>query len=92
MPGPKPPQIVLSEEQRLALEQIVRAHSSGQALVRRALVVLLAAMGYSNMDMARQVPIDSGRPVSQWIIANWRMKSCAMGSLTIFLLGMPHAC
>jgi putative transposase len=54
----QPTQIVLSEDQRLALEQIVRAHSSGQALVRRARVVLLAAMGYSNMDIARAVPMD----------------------------------
>jgi putative transposase len=58
MPGPKPPRIVLSEDQRLELEQIVRAHSSARALVRRARVVLLAAMGYSNMDIARQVPMD----------------------------------
>jgi hypothetical protein len=66
MPGPKPPQIVLSEYQRLALEHIVRAHSSGQALVRRARVVLLAAMGYSNMDIAREVPHGrgSGRAVA----------------------------
>src|SRR3954449_13008084 len=58
MPGPKPPQIVLSEGERVALEQVVRAHSSGQALVRRARVVLLAAMGYSNLDIARLVPMD----------------------------------
>ena len=58
MPGPKPPQIVLSDDQRLALEQLVRAHSTGQALVRRARVVRLAALGYSNMDIARQVPMD----------------------------------
>ena len=58
MPGPKPPQIVLSEEERVALENLVRAHRTGQALVRRARVVLLAAMGYSNMDIARLVPMD----------------------------------
>jgi hypothetical protein len=58
MPGPKPPQIVLSQDERTALEQIVRAHSSGQALVRRARVVLLGAMGYSNIDIAREVPMD----------------------------------
>ena len=58
MPGPKPPQIVLSEEERVALENLVRAHTTGQALVRRARVVLLAAMGYSNMDIARLVPMD----------------------------------
>jgi len=58
MPGPKPPQIVLSEDERVALETLVRAHTTGQALVRRARVVLLAAMGYSNMDIARLVPMD----------------------------------
>ena len=34
-------------EQR-ELERLVCAHKTGQALVRRARVVLLAAMGYSN--------------------------------------------
>ena len=58
MPGPKPAEIVLSEQERVALENLVRAHTSGQALVRRARVVLLAAMGYSNMDIARLVPMD----------------------------------
>jgi putative transposase len=58
MPGPKPPQIVLSEDERVELQQLVRAHSTGQALVRRARVVLLAAIGYSNMDIARMVPMD----------------------------------
>jgi hypothetical protein len=58
MPGPKPPQIVLSENERLALEHRVRAHTTGQGLVRRARVVLLAAIGYSNVDIARLVPKD----------------------------------
>jgi len=58
MPGPKPPQIVLSEDERTALENLVRAQKTGQALARRARVVLLAAMGYSNMDIARLVPMD----------------------------------
>ena len=49
---------MLSENQRLALENLVRAQKTGQALARRARVVLLAAMGFSNMDMARQVPMD----------------------------------
>jgi len=58
MPGPKPPQIVLSEDERLALENLVRGHKTGQALARRARVVLLAELGYSNMDIARLVPMD----------------------------------
>jgi putative transposase len=58
MPGPKPPQIVLSAEQRRELGRLVSAHKTGQALVRRARVVLLAAMGYTNLDIARLVPMD----------------------------------
>jgi putative transposase len=58
MPGPKPPQIELSERQRSDLENLVRAHRTSQALARRARVVLLAAVGYSNMDIARLVPMD----------------------------------
>ena len=58
MPGPKPPTVVLSAGQRRELERLVSAHKTGQALVRRARVVLLAAMGYSNTDIAMQVPMD----------------------------------
>jgi len=58
MPGPKPPQIVLSAEQRRELERLVSAYKTAHALVRRARVVLLAAMGYSNTDIAEQVPMD----------------------------------
>jgi putative transposase len=58
MPGPRPPEIVLSERERLDLECLVRAQRTGQALARRARVVLLAAMGYSNSDVARLIPMD----------------------------------
>jgi putative transposase len=58
MPGPKPPQIELSARERSQLESLVRAHSTGQALARRARVVLLAAMGYSNTGIARLMPMD----------------------------------
>jgi putative transposase len=58
MPGPKPPEVVLSDAERRELERMVCAHRTGQALVRRARVVLLAAAGYSNTDIARLVPMD----------------------------------
>src|SRR5262245_37794717 len=45
MPGPKPPQIELTGDERSELEKLVRAERTGQALARRARVVLLAAMG-----------------------------------------------
>src|SRR5437762_561441 len=58
MPGPKPPGVVLSETEHRELERLVCAHKTGQALVRRARVVLLAAMGYSNRVIAEQVSMD----------------------------------
>jgi putative transposase len=58
MPGPKPPVVLLSAGQRRELERLVSAHKTGQALVRRARVVLLASMGYSNTDIAEQIPMD----------------------------------
>jgi putative transposase len=58
MPGPKPPEIVLSDAAHRELERLVCAHKTGQAVVRRARVVLLAAMGYSNTDIADQIPMD----------------------------------
>jgi transposase len=58
MPGPKPPAVVLSAAQRRELERLVSAQKTGQALVRRARVVLLAAMGYSNTHIAEQIPMD----------------------------------
>jgi putative transposase len=72
MPGPKPPEIVLSRDERAGLENLVRAHMSGQALVRRARVVLLAAMCYSNMDIARQVPMD------EEAVGLWRRRWAAL--------------
>jgi putative transposase len=58
MPGPRPPTVVLSTSQRRELERLVSAHKTGQAVVRRARVVLLAAMDYSNADIAEQIPMD----------------------------------
>jgi putative transposase len=75
MPGPKPPEIVLADNERRELERLVCAHKTGQALVRRARVVLLAAMGYSNVEIARLVPMDVeavGLWRRRWI--TWRGK------------------
>ena len=58
MPGPKPPTVVLSGAQQRDLERLVSAHKTGQGLARRARVVLLAAMGYSNTEIAEQIPMD----------------------------------
>ena len=77
MPGPKPPQIELSERQRADLENLVRAYGTGQAVARRARVVLLAAMGYSNMDIARLVPMD------EEAVGLWRRRWAALRAIPV---------
>ena len=58
MPGPRPPEIVLSHAEHHEIERLVCAHKTGQALVRRARVVLLAGMGYGNTAIAEQIPLE----------------------------------
>jgi putative transposase len=70
MPGPKPPEIALTEEEQYALERLVRARTTGQQLVKRARVVLLAAEGLSSSEVARRLRLDVST-VRQWR-ARWR--------------------
>src|SRR5690349_3079694 len=65
MPGTQPPQIGLYRPERRERESLARARKTPQAVVRRARVVLLAAMGYSNLDIARTVPMDE-EAVGMW--------------------------
>jgi putative transposase len=70
MPGPRPPEVVLSAAERAALERLVRAHTTGQQLAVRARVVLLAADGMTTSAVARALGlhVDTAR---RWR-ARWR--------------------
>src|SRR5829696_7134732 len=70
MPGPQPPEIVLSEAERTDLERLVRARTTAQQLVRRARVVLLAHAGLTSSEVARHLRVDVST-VRQWR-ARWR--------------------
>jgi putative transposase len=65
LPGPKAPEIVLTEAERNELERLLRAHSTGQQLALRARIVLLAADGCSTEAIARQLHVD-GDTARQW--------------------------
>ncbi len=58
-------QIVLSDEERAALEEIVRSPTREQRMVTRARVVLAAAQGEPNRRIAREVGL-SEQKVGQW--------------------------
>src|SRR3954453_23439040 len=55
MPGPKPPAVPLSEEERHALHTLIRAHKTPQHLRFRAQVILLLAEGLTAPDVARRL-------------------------------------
>jgi putative transposase len=58
MPGPRPRPIVLTDRQRQTLEHLTRRRSTTQGLVRRARIVLAAAEGHNNEQIARRLRIN----------------------------------
>jgi len=58
MRGPKPPTVTLTDAERRGLDDLVRRHSTPQQLARRAQVILAAADGQNNAQIARQVGLD----------------------------------
>jgi putative transposase len=63
MPGPKPSAINLNDVERQGLELLVRRYATGQQKVIRARIVLLAAMGKNNREIANEleVSLDTAR-------------------------------
>jgi putative transposase len=58
MRGPKPPMIVLTTEERQGLKALVRQHTTAQQVALRARIILAAADGSNNAQIARQLGID----------------------------------
>ena len=58
MRGPKPPPVTLTAEERQGLELLVRGHQTGQQLALRARIILAAAAGGNNSQIARQLAVD----------------------------------
>jgi putative transposase len=57
MRGPKPPTIELTDAERQALDELVRRHSTSQQIALRARIVLAAAEGQNNAQIARRLGI-----------------------------------
>ena len=66
MRGPKPVTVELTAEQRIALQTLIRKHSTPQQVVLRAQIILDAAEGRSNLAIARS------RHVSLETVRLWR--------------------
>jgi putative transposase len=59
MRGPKPPMVELSDEERQALEALVRGHRTAQQVALRARIILAAADGANNSQLARRLGIEA---------------------------------
>ena len=68
MRGPKPPSIVLTPTQRVVLRRLARRQTGAQRLVRRARIILEAASGANNDQIATLLGIDRGT------VRTWRMR------------------
>jgi DNA-binding CsgD family transcriptional regulator len=55
--GPKPAELMLSEQERKELEALVRRHSTPQQVAKRAKIVLGAAEGKRNAQIARELSV-----------------------------------
>jgi putative transposase len=65
MPGPQAVSITISPSQQAILERLLRQHRTPQALVRRIQIVVAAAAGVPNEQIAQQVAC-SPKTVRRW--------------------------
>lgn len=68
MPNPRAVEVVLSEEERSQLEAWSRRPSSAQALATRSRIVLAAAEGGTNVEVAARLGVTRGT------VAKWRSR------------------
>jgi hypothetical protein len=74
MRGPKPPSIVLTADERQELETLVRRHTTAQQIALRGRIVLAAATGCNNAQIARDLSI-SLPTVRRWR-ERWLLLQC----------------
>ena len=59
--------IQLTEDERAELERIIRKHTAGQSVVRRARIILMADEGIKRMAIAWELGIAQENVVTTWI-------------------------
>ncbi len=57
IPGPKPLSISLTDIERQGLEKLVKRHKMSQQKVQRGRIILLAAAGKNNQEIAKELEI-----------------------------------
>lgn len=82
MRGPKPPAVNFTDEERQGLEHLVRRHSTPQQLALRGRIVLAAADGKNNAQIAREfdITVDTAR---QWRDRWLTLQPISLDDLTV---------
>jgi putative transposase len=75
--GPKPAELRLSEEERNELKGLVRRHSTPQQLAKRGRMILAAAEGKRNAEIARELE------VSVDTVRSWRMRWLGLQAVSL---------
>jgi transposase len=82
MRGPKPPNVDLSEPAREALQALVRRRTTAQQLAQRARIILAAAAGSNNSQIARQLGLETDT-VRQWRQRWLSLQAVALADLSV---------
>jgi putative transposase len=77
MRGPKPPKVELSEPEEQSLRKLERRHSTPQQIAVRARIVLAAAEGHNNAEIARQLEVDVDT------VRRWRTRWLSMQPISL---------
>jgi transposase len=77
MPGPQLPPLELTADERDALETLVRRHTAPQQLVWRARIILLAADGLNNSQIARRLSLEADT------VRLWRQRWRGFAGITL---------
>ena len=75
--GPKPAELTLNEQERKDLEKLVRRHSTRQQLAKRGRMILAAAEGKRNAEIAREL----GASVDT--VRSWRMRWIGLQAVSV---------
>jgi putative transposase len=82
MRGPKPPPVALSDEARRELEALVRGHRTAQQAALRARIVLAAADGENNAQIARRLGIEADT-ARVWRTRWLALAPCPLAALSV---------
>ena len=77
MPGPKPPRIILTDVERQDLEKLIHRYSTPQQIAFRARIVLLAADGQNQAEIAKKLN------VSMDMARLWRQRWLALQPIAL---------